>query len=991
MARRPEPDGGDSALAALADAVTHAQRDDPLAPVTIVTPSPYATLFVRRMLGARMTDGTRRGIANVTTVTADELLRVLGTPGLEARSLRPAPRVVDLEAIRVEAQASGDWLASMADHPRALRTLARACGELRRCPEEVVEMLARRSERTAGVAALLLRVRDRLHDRGFGDSLDLATSALEAARARGEPAASGVVIDFGSGPLPPLHREVADLVKTVTVDLGWSCGPDPLTEVRGCTDPAEEARAAVRAVLTAADEGVPLWSQAIFHPAGPTYARAIHQELAAAGVAANGPALRHLDRSAAGTMVLGLLELGPGDWARDQVVAWLSTAPIRDGRGGRPVPVSRWDLLSSSAGVVRGIGQWRGRLEHLASREPGTADEAGALTSFVDRLVARITAAGGSWAEHAAWAVSVMDDYLDIGDHWPPDQRAAAEQVRDAVSALRDLDAVSGRAGGPDGPTFRRMVRTVLEETELDVKDLLGGGFGDGVFVAPYPYARGVRFDAVVVVGLADGVVPGRVGEDALLPEEIRRLDPSGGLRPRQARLDEIRDDVWAAVGAGRSRRIATHPRTDPRTGRAHVPTRWLEALESSSTIARPVASFAAGVAEADPPLSVCELELHSLEHWAAGGRDPVAAPAALASPRLAVGIGAMRGRAGSEFTRFDGYVGPGLVSPFDPDAPVSATRLETYAKCPRRFLFERILGIERRVYPEELWRMEATDRGTLVHLILEDYLSERVDGADRSLARLREIAERRLDEAEAGGLVGKPLLWRMDRAAILRNLDRFHDEEGDLVPLAAEFAFGTGEEGAGPPVPVTLPDGRTVSFKGKADRVDRSRAGQLVVSDYKTGRQGGLRSLSKDPLAGGTLLQLPIYALAADARFGTGGTVHARYWLLSDQRSAPCYHLVVTQDVEARFRTLVALIAGAVDAGAFPGAPVGPSGDRQFEQCRWCDFDTVCPSTRDRQWARKERAAEVAPAVELLRAAVPEDLAGTVVRRFVDPDEVGA
>jgi RecB family exonuclease len=327
----------------------------------------------------------------------------------------------------------------------------------------------------------------------------------------------------------------------------------------------------------------------------------------------------------------------------------------------------------------------------------------------------------------------------------------------------------------------------------------------------------------------------------------------------------------------------------------------------------------------------------------------------------------------------------------FDPGAPVSATRLETYAKCPRRFLFGRVLGVERRVYPEELWRMEATDRGTLVHAILEDYLVERLAGADRSLARLLAIAEHGLDEAEAGGLVGKPLLWRMDRAAILRNLARFHHEEGDLVPLAAEFEFGTGDEGAAPPVTVTLGDGRTVSFKGKADRVDRTKSGQLVVSDYKTGRQGALRGLSKDPLAGGTLLQLPIYASAAKARFGNGGTVHARYWLLSDQRSAPCYHLVVTDEVEARFHALVALIAEAVDAGAFPGAPVGPSGDRQFEQCRWCDFDTVCPSTRDRQWARKKRAPEVAPAVELLSAAVPDDLAGAVVRRFVDPDEVGA
>ena len=46
--------------------------------------------------------------------------------------------------------------------------------------------------------------------------------------------------------------------------------------------------------------------------------------------------------------------------------------------------------------------------------------------------------------------------------------------------------------------------------------------------------------------------------------------------------------------------------------------------------------------------------------------------------------------------------------------------------------------------------------------------------------------------------------------------------------------------------------------------------AGHLVVSDYKTGRQSGLADLTKDPVAAGTLLQLPLYGLAARARFGS-------------------------------------------------------------------------------------------------------------------------
>ena len=121
-----------------------------------------------------------------------------------------------------------------------------------------------------------------------------------------------------------------------------------LTEVREGADPDEEVRAAVRTVLSSIDAGVPAWAQAILHPPGPGYARAIHQELQAAGVAANGPQRRRLDRSVAGATLLGLLELAASDWARDAVMAWLSTAPI----------VSVWASCTSCADgwVVPGTG-----------------------------------------------------------------------------------------------------------------------------------------------------------------------------------------------------------------------------------------------------------------------------------------------------------------------------------------------------------------------------------------------------------------------------------------------------------------------------------------------------------------------------------------------------------------------------------------------------------------------------------------------------------
>ena len=81
----------------------------------------------------------------------------------------------------------------------------------------------------------------------------------------------------------------------------------------------------------------------------------------------------------------------------------------------------------------------------------------------------------------------------------------------------------------------------------------------------------------------------------------------------------------------------------------------------------------------------------------------------------------------------------------------------------------------------------------------------------------------------------------------------------------------------------------------------------------------------------------------------------------------------------------VLALIANAVEAGAFPGAPTEKRGDRQFDACRTCDFDVLCPVTRERQWVRKSGDPAVAPVLALMNAEVSDDLEGAVVDGFGD------
>lgn len=961
------------------EAVFRAKDGDALAPVTVVAPSVYAAIAGRRRLILETRYHHAAAVAAVSFITFDHLARQLGAPVLARGGLRPVPAAVEAECIRVVAASGPSGWSPLAAHPRTLTATQMAFAELRGLLPHDLEALGRRPVRGAEVVSLLLAVRRHLHEHGFADSLDLRGAAVDtAAGSETLPFDPGALVVLEPPPLAPWETALlAGLGQGRPAVVLEAPVAGTATERWACADPEQEARAAVRLVLAGAEDGVALWRQALLHPPGAGYARLLHQQLSAAGVAANGPELRRLDRTSPGRALLALLELAGGDWGRQEVLAWLSSAPLRTGPGGRPVPVSRWNALSAAAGVVRGRAQWAERLARLAARQPADAEEARALAAFMEDLAARAGAPGRRWSERAAWAAGLLERYLDPdeGPPWPDDQRLAHAQALEVVRSMAELDTV---APGTDAAGFRRAVRAELEGHHLDSVELAGGGVDDGVFVAPFSQARGLRFDTVVLVGLADAEVPGRAGDDALLPEELRAADASSTLATRARRQQEVLCDLGAALSAGERRRVVTWPGVDPRSGRAQVPSRFMAVLTAGAP-ARRVPSMTASLREEGPALSSAELVLRSLDSATASGIDVAMSPPAQVDSRLRTGFETRATRAGRAFTRFDGLVGPGRVTPFDPAHPVSATRLETYAECPRRFLFERVLGVRARVLPEDLWRIEGRDRGSLVHAVLERYVAERIAGAPRSLPRLLEIADEHLDEAAAGGLVGKALLWRLDRAAIVRDLHMFHAEEGELAPLAVELAFGD-DDGEVPAVSVELAGGRCVRFRGRADRVDRGPGGELVVSDYKTGRQNSIAKLGDNPLDGGRRLQLPLYGLAARQVFGTGGPVRARYWMVSAERAAASYSLELTDALERHFADVVGRIARAVDEGCFPAIPGAPR-DKGFDGCAWCDFDRVCPPTRDRQWAAKRGAAVLAPVDDLLAVSVAEPLSASLVR----------
>jgi len=461
---------------------------------------------------------------------------------------------------------------------------------------------------------------------------------------------------------------------------------------------------------------------------------------------------------------------------------------------------------------------------------------------------------------------------------------------------------------------------------------------------------------------------------------------------------------------------IVTWPAVDPRTGRMHDRSRWLDEAEGLGVAGTEeiVPSFAAdisGPAAMAFPISSSDRLLGELARSVSSGLPIQGHPAVTgagrtkrtgAPPSLRESIAAAQSPLNPGFSRFEGNVGPGQARGILGE--LSATRLEQYASCPRRYLLGRELHLQAPFRPEATEQMAPRDRGTLVHEILANYVSERIENfTPASLDRLLEIANEQFSRADQEGRCGPPLMAAVERAKLLRELRRFFEED-TLEPVAVELTFGQAAIGddvaddrlSGSSLPagrragaveVDLLDGRSVRFGGSIDRIDLGPDQSLLVSDYKTGRQTALGELTKDPVDAGTKLQLPIYALAAQSYLDWPGPVKARYWLTSWNRSFESLLCTLDDTLSTRLREVVSAIAEGIETGLFPGVPgeeTFRNGRPAFDQCLHCDFDRLCPADRDRRWSMVRNSGQVG-AVIGLGEAPGDGFEGVVTRTPVD------
>lgn len=760
------------------------------------------------------------------------------------------------------------------------------------------------------------------------------------------------------------------------------------------TDADEEVRAVLREVVAQCEQGVALDRMGIFYPTAEPYLAILEQQLSAASLPANGPSRLRLAETAAGRTLLAALSLPSQQWRRDRVLALVSGAPVRQQDG--PARPATWERLSRQAGVVAGLADWQVKLAAYAAagrkqaaarpeldvvgraRLERDAADSEELARFVEQLavaVRRVHDAEG-WASRSEAAAALLRQLLGHGNQrrfWPEAEQAAAERVEDALVRLAALDELEAN---PSMTTFQRAL-----SAELDVSRDRNGRFGHGVWYGPLVAAVGHDLDAVFVLGCAEGLCPSPRREDALLSDGARQL-ARGDLELRESRLhDQHRAFLAALAAAPAGQRTLLFPRGDLRGGRRALPSRWL--LDSASQRAgRPVVatefdalgeqivssvpSFATGVLTAPVHADLAERDLAVVAFDALAGVDPEHHPLARLAGR---GFEAQRARRSAAFTEWDGNLA-GQPLPSTAEQPLSASRLETWAACGFRYFLGHVLGLGERDDPERVLDLSALDRGSGVHSVLEQFLLEVLEAVvpepdqpwtAEQRGRAQDIALEVFAHYEARGRTGRALHWRLTRTELLAvlasflNADDAHRAATTAKPERVELPFGL--DGA-EPVRIDLPDGRTLSFRGRADRVDRAADGRVIVLDYKTGKGHKYRKIDEgDPVLAGTTLQLGLYAEAARQHLGAE-RAEAHYWMINEAERYPRHGYAWDEARRRRFIEVIAAIVEGIEGGAFAAVPGEWDSFRStHEQCAYCAFDAVCP--RDRGEMAAQRLAD--------------------------------
>jgi RecB family exonuclease len=547
--------------------------------------------------------------------------------------------------------------------------------------------------------------------------------------------------------------------------------------------------------------------------------------------------------------------------------------------------------------VVTGLAQWEETLERLASRTiegddldgegpPGLSQlpegvKARTLLESLRRIAGRLLPLPPQtlrrWVD---WVEAVLADLNYFQLNADRREGTAFQGLQETLDALPLSDSLFAKEDlYPYGRFLDELEGALRSAGRLEAQ----GGRESAIAALPLLQARGLRYHAVAVLGLSEGIFPEVERADPFFDEAMRQ---NLKLEPRLGR--EQTGLFYQAATRTDSFILLTRPYLAD-DGENWEPSPFWNAVEDLFS------DKAQRIRPDDPrPLtdaaSPQEVLFWNARRFQSDSRADETMPEAFAAlterwSRLQRKRKILNARL-AEVARgpYEGDLNPlaeVLTARYSPDHVWSPSRLESYGTCPHRFYTEVVLTLSPREEPE--LGFDALQLGSMLHQVLETAYRQASDPTDPDsvIRELKDTAEEEFRSAPERYGFRPNVLWEIERDHLytaqegtIQELDAL--EEG-WIPFAYERRFGLG---GAPPLLIDS-SGESIRLRGVIDRLDRNTSGELRVVDYKTGSS----HLRKNDLVDGRRLQLPLYGLAAKEALGLGKPVEGIYWSLSSRK----------------------------------------------------------------------------------------------------------
>jgi len=706
--------------------------------------------------------------------------------------------------------------------------------------------------------------------------------------------------------------------------------------------------------------------------------RAIRSHLSADALAdvlpalrANGPEARYLTRGAAMDLAWSLGTTGGNPARPEGALEWPERAAARETALDAQLAEAK---AADAAGTAPGLARKARDIERLLADLRAVRPALDALVSIARHTVGRAPLA-------TLWPA--LRSFLG---QWLPgaDAGAGVDIVLDERLDKLASDRACGSVAGEDA---LRVIEDAISTTRVSE-----GRFGDpAVYVGPVREARDLAFEAVRVVGLAEGYLPSVPREDAVLPDALRAaLSARAGASPSTA-ADHATADLHALdsiVRNARARVSLSAPRLDAERSQ-HEPSSII--LEAAAALARPDAS----TGERGPPIP--DLRTLRRDGFApareAARRFRAMRPVTETAWQDRVARGLLdlpprwRGRGALDLDRVAGLLRPDEPGPIDgvlrrdgatiavpglsADRPISPGALGRLLGCPHQFLLADLLRFDQPAEAPPRREIGQPYYGDIFHAVAAEFYGSHgaTFGRERALADWLAIADGIVDRAFAALLERYPLVGEAVRD---QQRERLRRDVHDLLRYdwegASDRRFVDVERVFGHPDAVRLTSGdHTLFVRGRIDRIDVEH-GRTLVRDLKTGRPHPRIGREAEPDAA-IDIQIAAYGMVARAladAWQLPPRVAAAYAYVgrgaSERAFRDDFHEVLEPAAVDWLRTAADLLAGR----AFPRTP-------RLEDCRYCPFRPVCGDAYGRAadvLAREEGLARFAA----LKGAFPGD-----------------